>query len=205
MTLYDFFENMKNSYRNNNELINEAFRTDLNIFCDKIGDNADYQPVYDHVKQNHKSWDKPPMMSMFYDAAITNKMMHEYHEKFRGWRECQICKTKYSFNSKQCPSCDSVLSIVIKWDSIDSYPSDVKIVQANCCQCKLYKPDKTGNGLRVYGCECKDYGKYYLKTADKICMDCVCRPCCVLAAREKFDDRYEDDLRHGRIEEGWIK
>ena len=144
------------------------------------------------------------MMNLFWEGAEQSGIIGTYQEKFRGWWECKDCNTKYSFKSTACPACGSTNGTVIKWDCIDSFPGDIKMVQKDCHRCSLYKPDKTGNGARVYGCTCNDFGKYYLKIVDNVCKDCVCRPCCVLAAREKYDERYENDLRNGNIKENWI-
>jgi hypothetical protein len=204
MTIDQFQEKILTSYRQKDLAANDVFRDDVSSFCNKLKHGADCQGIYDHIKKTHKSWDKPPMIHLFWEGAEKSGIIGTFQEKFRGFWHCKDCNTKYSFQSKLCPACGTTNSDLIKWDSDESYPSDVKMIQSNCGECSLYKPDKTGNGVRVYGCTCNDFGKYYLKTVDPICKDCACRPCCVLAAREKHDDKYEDDLRHGRIEEGWL-
>jgi len=204
MTIDQFQEKITVSYKQNNLAANDVFRDDVNSFCDKLKYNADCQGIYDHIKKTHKSWDKPPMMNLFWEGAEKSGLIRTHHEKFRGWWECRDCNTKYSFCSKACPACGSTSGTVINWDSPDSFPSDIKMVQEHCFECSLYKPDKRGDGVRVYGPSCGDYGKYYLKTVDNMCKDCVCRKCCVLSAREKHDENYEDDLRNGRIKEDWL-
>ena len=100
MTLYNFFENMTNSYRHKDDRINEAFRTDLNIFCDKIGDSADFQPIYDHVKNEHKSWNTPPMISLFNEAAREAGLFKQFREEV-GAPEEEMTKAEKEFLEKQ--------------------------------------------------------------------------------------------------------
>jgi hypothetical protein len=203
MILEDFYNRLVNSYRHKDDSVNETFRADLNDFCDRVGQSSDYQGVYDHVMLTHK-YHSPPKMFLFYQYAKDNSMMKQTYEKFNGFWKCNTCNTKYSYHSGACPKCGSTNGGVIKWDSDEAFPADFDAVKENCFQCTKYKPDKRSAGFRVYGCTCADFGKHYLKTVDQQCSDCVCRPCCVMAAREKYDEKYLEDLKKGKIKMEWL-
>jgi hypothetical protein len=90
------------------------------------------------------------------------------------------CGTKYSLNSKFCPTCNLKANIskpvmnsriVVKCDPL---PSDLKILNELCATCNVYQKNPYVKGSKCTAWNCHDD----FRKANKDCKGCSCVDCC---------------------------
>lgn len=107
------------------------------------------------------------------------------------WRVCS-CGKPYQDRGSRCPVCGSYEYRLSKGDIM---PTETVMVQESCGNCKWYDQAKTQDGTRLYGPECKEYGKAQETRNTQICRDCKCRDCCNMAFtyynnKEEYKEKY---------------